>query len=565
MKKILIILLLAVSLVSQATVWHIATTGNDGTGDGTVGTPWLTLAYAITQASSGDSIYVTAGTYDIGTQVDSPVGISIYGAGATSILRATAAVNPMIELSSAVQGTEGNQSISFLKFDGNGLTGTWAININLRSNVTVHDLTVEDFSSRGVQFRGTGATHVEPTTYSTGNSIYNCTFINTNDRGGAIRASGQDGLLIYDNVITSYQRALGHDPTNVVMTGGAAANPARGGWNKGIKFYNNTSNMDRVYFDSDGTTPLWGFHVESWDVMGGFEFYNNTFNGGHVPIDIGGTFNVKGDYDYSWDIHNNVWQWSAQWPTDVDGSWGMVFEGGVQDLIIRNNYFRNVPWGIHSSIVQSPRLHKNIHIHHNVMENIGWGNSVWGFGMWIAGGAADAVVRDINIYNNVISGGTSGTGSITGGIILNSSYDISNVKIRNNVIQNVVNYGCIGFWDGAGTIDSITIQNNILHNNVNSSNFYYRNGKTVSYFVNNGDIKSDPLFVSSSDFHLQATSPGRDAGLDVSAITGGTDFHGASLSGAAYDIGAFEYGTGRLVNIGTTIPTINYKLVLIDH
>ena len=34
---------------------------------------------------------------------------------------------------------------------------------------------------------------------------------------------------------------------------------------------------------------------------------------------------------------------------------------------------------------------------------------------------------------------------------------------------------------------------------------------------------------------------------------------------AAYDIGAFEYGVNRMINIGTTIPTINYKLVLIDH
>lgn len=34
---------------------------------------------------------------------------------------------------------------------------------------------------------------------------------------------------------------------------------------------------------------------------------------------------------------------------------------------------------------------------------------------------------------------------------------------------------------------------------------------------------------------------------------------------AAYDIGAFEYGGGRMINIGTTIPIINYKIVLIDH
>lgn len=35
---------------------------------------------------------------------------------------------------------------------------------------------------------------------------------------------------------------------------------------------------------------------------------------------------------------------------------------------------------------------------------------------------------------------------------------------------------------------------------------------------------------------------------------------------AAYDIGAFEYGVGRMMILnGTTMPTINYKIVLIDH
>jgi hypothetical protein len=76
----------------------------------------------------------------------------------------------------------------------------------------------------------------------------------------------------------------------------------------------------------------------------------------------------------------------------------------------------------------------------------------------------------------------------------------------------------------------------------------------------------DPLFRSSSDLHLQSTSPAINAGIDVSATTGGLDFHGASLYGAAYDIGAFEYGVGRLMILNDTImPTINYKIPLIDH
>ena len=35
---------------------------------------------------------------------------------------------------------------------------------------------------------------------------------------------------------------------------------------------------------------------------------------------------------------------------------------------------------------------------------------------------------------------------------------------------------------------------------------------------------------------------------------------------AAYDIGAFEYGVGRLMILNDSImPTINYKIPLIEH
>ena len=74
---------------------YVATTGNDGTGDGSAGAPYLTLGHAVTQATAGDTIYVTAGTYTITSQVAVPVGISIMGAGETSILLAGAALEPM--------------------------------------------------------------------------------------------------------------------------------------------------------------------------------------------------------------------------------------------------------------------------------------------------------------------------------------------------------------------------------------------------------------------------------------------------------------------------------------
>jgi len=84
--------------------------------------------------------------------------------------------------------------------------------------------------------------------------------------------------------------------------------------------------------------------------------------------------------------------------------------------------------------------------------------------------------------------------------------------------------------------------------------------------IQNNVLATDPEFVKpGSDFRLQSTSDAINAGIDVSAITGGTDFLGASLYGAAYDIGAFEYQRRVLLIIDDKIATINYKIPLIEH
>ena len=523
MKRLLIFFLLTASIAANATVWHIATTGNDGTGDGSEGTPWLTLAHAISQASSGDSIYVTAGIYNIGTQVDLPVGISIYGAGATSILNATAALNPVIELYSTTQGTEGNQSISHITLDGNNLTGVRAILVNYRSNVIIHDVTVQDFTTKGIDFDGVGTG--EPSVYSTGNKIYNCVFTNTTTRSGAIVACGQSGMEIYGNVLTGYQRALGHDVVLVGMVGG---------YNKGMKLYNNTLNMSPIYFDSDGVTAMWGFAIESWDCMGGNEFYSNTFNGGHVAIDVGGTFNVKGSYDYSWDIHDNLFQQESNYPDETTGVFSaIVYEGGVQDLIIRKNHFKNWMWGIQSSILQSPRTHERIYIHNNIFDNIGWGNDVWDFAIYLNQGVGDAVTEDIFIYNNTINSVSTG---LSGVVLLNSTNTLDRVYVRNNIMTKSVSYGAVCFWDGAGTIDSVFVNNNNWYGNNDTT--YYRNGKTISNSVFQNNITTSPAFKSESTFRLTPTSPCIDAGADVGLEY---DYYGHKITGTP-DIGAMEYG-----------------------
>ena len=188
--------------------------------------------------------------------------------------------------------------------------------------------------------------------------------------------------------------------------------------------------------------------------------------------------------------------------------------------------------------MQSPRVHDGVYIYYNILENIGWGDGAWGFGISIGQGAADAETRNIYILNNVIQAGATGTAR--GGIYMNSSYLLEDVFIRNNIIVNMVAYGCIIFWDGAGTIDKITITNNILYNNVNSNDFYYRNGKSVTNLVNSDDIEDNPDFVSTSDFHLQAGSPAINAGLATGQAFITTDYDDVAISNPP-EIGAYEF------------------------
>ena len=68
MKKLITIcavvtLVLALSGLAQAATYYVATTGSDTTGDGSEGTPWLTITHALTNVVDNDTIIVAAGTY----------------------------------------------------------------------------------------------------------------------------------------------------------------------------------------------------------------------------------------------------------------------------------------------------------------------------------------------------------------------------------------------------------------------------------------------------------------------------------------------------------------------
>lgn len=537
MKKILTIILLAFGLSAGATKYYIATTGNNSN-DGSVGNPWLTLSYACSQVTTaGDTIYVNSGTYNETARCNLSVGVSIVGVGDASNIVSTYYLASTdygaISLYSSSAGTNGNQSISYIKLDGSNFTSYSGITVRYRSNVKIHHCTIVNFQTSGVNFRSNqvtaslSAAGSEPSPYEVGNEVHHCIITDCTDRSiaysGLIKHDGQDGLKVYNNTLNANGKADGH-------TGNCIT--AWGSHDKNVKYYSNVMRKPVT------ETVTWNFCMEIGSVMGGVEIYDNEFYNG-VGIDIAAYNNVKGASTYSVWIHNNLFTGDRRVNLVADAPhdryFAITLEGGCNDIIINNNHVKDKPAGFSLVLGQTPRTFQNIYIYNNVQENIGYGDGEWIMCNQIRSYSTGNVMENIYFDNNTITLNTARCA-----FYIESSDEVSSVYFRNNIVKNIatgIGYGWLTFWDAAGTIADIIATNNLLYNNPNSNNPYYRNGKTVTNYVETGTLKVDPLFVSSSNFNLQSISPAVDAGVNTGVVT---DYSGNTRVGS-YDIGAYEY------------------------
>lgn len=68
MKRLIIIPLLLLGLLAYGETYYLSPTGNDATGNGSIGSPWFTMNKGITAMSAGDTLYLRAGTYTYTSQ-----------------------------------------------------------------------------------------------------------------------------------------------------------------------------------------------------------------------------------------------------------------------------------------------------------------------------------------------------------------------------------------------------------------------------------------------------------------------------------------------------------------
>jgi hypothetical protein len=237
-----------------------------------------------------------------------------------------------------------------------------------------------NFYWQGIAWLGAGSSGRQPTTYATGNQLYNSVIKDCTDQhdgsDGAIRVAGQEGILIHHNNFTQTGRPQGHNG-NIMWSGF---------YNRGMKLYNNKFykvDWDGPVYNNGINYNGWNFIIEHWNCeadvgctvpSGGIEIYNNEFYGSDCAIDIGGHYNSKGSYPYTWYIHHNLFTTLSQTAKTDSG-------GGV-NIITIEGYYNSDMWMYYNRFVHIPTVlgveqqyggHTgNIYFGYNIIEKAGW-------------------------------------------------------------------------------------------------------------------------------------------------------------------------------------------------
>jgi PKD repeat protein len=150
------------------TTYYVATTGSNSTGDGSSGSPWETITYAIAQAVNGDIIEVAAGTYNETVRVNKNIWVNgtnavldgnwngLYGASGnfTSALPGgDPYTNVNVIYNAMVRVSADNAVVSGFEIENSTGRG-FAIEAN---NVQLDDLIIHDcYSAGGVFYQVNG-------------------------------------------------------------------------------------------------------------------------------------------------------------------------------------------------------------------------------------------------------------------------------------------------------------------------------------------------------------------------------------------------------------------------
>lgn len=514
LRRITILSALAALLMcssSWAATYYVDPNGNDTSGNGSSTSPWKTLSTACSKVtSSGNTIYLNAGTYSDNNRCNLALGVNIQGAGKTSVLIKTAYNGGwgtgyiFRQTSPSAPMVHGNNEISGFTLDGSSKTLSAGIFIRGTDQINIHDIKFQSIKNNAIWLEGyydwSNNTMVEPPAYGLNDIIHD---VETNDtttdanngpgeRMGAINIGGMANAQLYNLTINENLPNRGTGVKSVP------------GWLKNFKAYNWTVKTD--------VTDTNAFVFEMYNFLGDSEIYASTYyhtlslNGGPQSLSAGSSWNLK--------IHDTVTDLTN---VNLPGVVGHELSHNYLDFY--NNYMAGIQGraaGLWSTNYTTGSGVTHWRFRNNVVYNCG-------DGLHIVRGNNSYV----EIYNNVFDTITAkpwGGSGIDGSAFSGS---LSGTKIQNNLIMNTAAAPIsIG-----GSMSSTLVDHNWFYNtgngnnvaNSSSSTTQTNNTKGVAPQFSSSGVRPDPYYRSTSGNLV-------DAGVNV----------GLPYSGQAPDIGAYE-------------------------
>lgn len=551
------------------TIYYVSTIGSDeSTRNGGVGQEWGTLSYACSRVTSPNSlIFVNAGVYNEGTnQIVKAPGVSILGSGVLSHIVTNRTHGSSLQATIYCASTAGttvddNSSISRLRITGNNLTAHRAIYIGYRNNVKVHHCIIEDFYVGGI-FAFVSDSY--PTLYISGieirdNILNNCATLVGADlvtvtNNGCIRIRGTSGTIIRNNIIDVTFKPHGLNGHCVSTTRC-----------KKLKTYNNVFRMLDHEVDENGVRR-WNFFWEEWDYKGDNEFYNNRLYG-LAKFSLGGEYNdIESDCTYGYKVYENKFLNTINNYKTINGAqmatYAICIEGDNHRKVdVYKNLIQRYEYGIEISTPTSGEGYwhhywqmDDIRIFNNIIENVGCLDSSWGTGIWLINetdlSPYYGTYNNIQIFNNVVTPVNITDHLTRYGITCNINGFYNNLLIANNIVSGFRTYP---IWvaehaeDGLN-INGLQVIHNCFYGSTNNVVYLEDNARitATNVDVTTGNIASNPLFTSTTDYHLQVTSPCINAGYSY-GITFKDDYEGNVVyAGSAPDIGAYETNSNNV-------------------
>lgn len=344
----IILLLINCALVPYcfATIYYVAKNGNDSTGDGLEGNPWLTIRHGCNQLSAGDTLYVKGDGENIVEYSESASGRSYEqpccypsNSGTESNPITIAAYSGHERLIRIIApGTNGARPIGSYGSD-------WIVwdGFRLKSNSTNYN--------NGGAWIGGGANHI---------TIKNCIFegvtgITVNDNRQGVMIENSDDFHFHNNLFQDWWSTTQNDMSNAAIrmytvNGAIIEYNEFNDCNAGIDMkgdVNVQDESDRMYIrynlfkdftSADNKCGIYGFHTTTpssshgvWHVR----IYQNVFDNVKDAIKDG----EGGAKD--WEIYNN---------TIYDISRGTVHWGGAPGSDLDRWYLWNNIWDDSSEI-----------------------------------------------------------------------------------------------------------------------------------------------------------------------------------------------------------------------